>query len=115
MSLLLRWLGGALGPWIAGAIAAAFVALAGYAVVLRLEVAALSVRLASAGAKNVELQGELEQQNAAVEAFAGECKARADQAVSEALRALAMPPPAVKGSGPKVMNTWLRERFPPSR
>ncbi len=109
MTLLLRWLTGALGPWILGGTAAAFIALGAYAIAQRLEVANLAVKLSKANARNTELEGSLKHQNAAVDAFAGECKAEADQAVAKALRALNEPPPPA-GAGPTHLNRWLQER-----
>lgn len=111
MGAILRLVGGAAGPWILGAVVAAFLGLAAAGGAQWARATKLEAALATAQADNVGLQASLDRQNAEVDRIGRECAAKAADAALAAVRALQRPAPKVDGSGPASLNSWLKERF----
>lgn len=110
MGLILRVLSGPFGAaalWGVGILLAGMAATIGVQYVQK---AGLRAEVAELEADKAALEGAVKRQNDEIDRFAGECKAKADQAVTEALRALAAPEPPAAGPGPAELNRWLQER-----
>lgn len=111
MGWLLRLLGGPFATAAVWAVGLAFAALAAACGVLYVKNAGLRAEVATAGAAKAQCEAALTVQNAKVDQLAADCRAKADEAVAAALRALNVPLAPVAGSGPEVMNKWMRERL----
>lgn len=113
MTLLLRWLGGALGPYVAIGVGLLLLSLAGTVLVQRVTAAELRTQIATLEADKRGLAGAVELQNDAVARMQKDCDdaaAVADLAAAKVLHTAPMPPPA--GSGPEELNRWFAKRLP---
>lgn len=111
MGFVLRWLGGAFGPYILAALAAVVLGMGATILVQRVSIADLKVEKSGCDADKGRLQGAIEQQNAAVDRLAADCKSASGSADLAAVRVLnqVYAPPA--GAGPKELNQWFELRL----
>lgn len=111
MTWLVRVLGGGLGPYLVGVVAAALLAQAGTILWQRVTVADLRTDVATCSGERTELVAKVELQNQEVKRMAAECKAKSEAANLAAVRTISKPPSLPPGTGPKELNKWFAQRL----
>jgi hypothetical protein len=123
MNTIIGWLSSALGPYIIGALAGIILSLCSAVGYQAWQISGLRETLSERDETILGLRADLQtaqintgvcelklqEQNGAVDAFAGQCEKTVADSNDRARVVIERPQIAVKGTGPEVMNTWLDE------